>query len=129
MSYRKNNNTLTYFLFGCGFLPLFIWSLHDHGTWPRYLIMAYVMTAGLFGILMNGQYPPFASRWFWKAMLPIFVLHGAILVALFKISAVSSFIAPIALPTRAVYGFIAVLIVLEWHICLRLIGWFRSIRD
>ena len=129
MSDGKNSNTLTYLLFGCGFLPLFIWRLHDHGTWPRYFIMAYVLTAGLFGILMSGEYPPFASRWFWKAMLPIFVLHGAILVALFKISAVSSSIVPIALPARTVYGFIGILIILEWRVCLRVIAWFRSIRD
>jgi hypothetical protein len=129
MSYRKNNNTLTYFLFACGFLPLFIWSLHDDGSWPRYFMMAYVMTAGLFGILMNGEYPPFASRWFWKAMLPIFVLHGAILFALFKISVVSSSIVPIALPMRAVYGFVGVLIIFEWHVCLRIIAWFRSNLD
>jgi hypothetical protein len=125
MSYKNNNKFLTYFLFACGFLPLFIWSFRDHGPLPRYFIMAYVITAVLFGILMNGEYPCFASRWFWNAMLPIFVLHGAILFGLFKMLVVSTSIVPIPLPTRAVYGVVGVLLIFEWKVCLRIVDWCR----
>lgn len=101
-------------LFVCGGLPF----LFLHNQWANSALMAYSLTAGLFGILLLGEYPPYGTRWFWKAIFAVVLLHSAILAALtvlnLEIPAINK------LP-RVVYGFLGIVLVAEWRLSIFLI--------
>jgi hypothetical protein len=127
---RRDRGRATYILICCGAAILVLWRVyaHKHSIWPDFFVQAYLLTGGLFGILLIGDYPPFQSRWFWKSMTPIFFLHAAVIVILLMLTVE---IAPIGLqlPTRMVYAFVGVTVLLEWWLCLWLIKMFRSRTD
>ena len=118
----NGEGVLVYILFACGAAALVLWriSIHSTSAWPDFFLQAYLLTGGLFGVLLIGEYPDFGSATFRKSMIPIFAMHAAVLVALVMISEVSTVIDP-GLPTRIVYGFVGVTCVLEWRVCLWII--------
>jgi hypothetical protein len=126
MSYREKGDRLMYVLIACGAVPLVVWRMYAHtqSMWPDFFLRAYLLTGVLFGILLIGDYPRPGTRWFWKSMIPIFVMHGLILAALLNIS-VQATPLDLQLPTRMIYGLVGVVVVLEWWLCLRIISMFR----
>ena len=130
MSDTRNRGRGTYVLICCGAAILVMWRIyaHKHSIWPDFFLQAYLLTGGLFGILLIGDYPPVGSRWYWKSMLPIFVLHTAVVFGLLGLTVQ---MAPLnlQLPTRMIYGFVGAAVVVEWWISLRVIELFRSLSD
>jgi hypothetical protein len=105
-------------LFLCGAAPFFFLN----ASWANAALMAYLLTAVLFGLLLPADYPPIGTRWFWKAMIPIAVLHLAIVLGLV---AVNVEIPAINRLPRIVVGFVGIVAVLEWRVALRLIETFE----
>lgn len=101
-------------LFVCGGIPF----LFLHAIWANAALVAYSLTAGLFGILLLGEYPPLGTRWFWRAIIVIGTIHSAIIVGLIALN--------LAVPAvnrlpRVLYGLLGVVLILEWRLSLRII--------
>jgi hypothetical protein len=114
----KGKDTFRIVLIGCLGLPL----LFFPGTWARLTLEAYFLTAFLFGALLVPEYPPVGTRWFWKAILPIAVMHSAVVFGLVMLSLE---IPEINRLPRMVFGFLAVILVAEWRLALRIIETFE----
>lgn len=101
----------------CGTVPFFYLEFFSHGDWVRPAIFAYLLTALLFGVLLD--YPPPSSAWFWKAMMPIVAFHAIVVVAILKVT----FAVPAInhLP-RIVLGFVGVVLMLEWRLAIWIIN-------
>jgi hypothetical protein len=88
-------------------------------SWGIAAFLGYLLTGLFFGFLLVGEYPPVSTTWFWKAMIPIVVLHGAIVFGLvwldFNVPVINE------LP-RVLLGFAGIIIVLEWRLSLRIIS-------
>jgi hypothetical protein len=110
----KGKYTLRLVLIGCMGFPL----LFVNALWAGVALRAYLLTALLFGALLAGDYPPFGGRWFWKAVLPIAVMHSFVVFGLVIVGL--EFPEVNGLP-RLVYGFLAVILVGEWRLSLRII--------
>jgi hypothetical protein len=78
------------------------WRIFANSANGDLIVQAGLLTGLLFGLLLLGEYPPFGTAWFWKAMVPIGAIHLAILGVL-------------------CIGFV---LVLEWWGCLRIIAFF-----
>jgi len=115
---EQGNFSWRVILLVCGAIPFVL----INTVWSQVACMIYSLTGGLFGILLVGEYPPADSSWFWKAMFPIIVLHIATLSGLgFAI---------VSLPEihrlpRVLYGVLAVIGMLEYRACLRILEAFR----
>jgi hypothetical protein len=92
--------------------------------WPDFFTQTYFTTAALFGILLVPDYPSFGSRWFWKSMIPIVAMHAVVLSVLLWVTLQFSG-SDFKLPTRMVYGFVSVGVMIEWYVSLRIIGALR----
>jgi len=101
-------------LFICGALPFFFL----HTFWANAALVVYSMTAGLFGILLLGEYPPVGTSWFWRAILAIISLHSVVVLGL----AVLNLEIPVMnkLP-RLLYSLLGIVVVAEWRLSLRII--------
>ena len=110
-----NRYTIRLVLFVCGGLPFFF-SLDT--SWARPALIGYAMTAGLFGVLLADEYPPVGTKWFWKAMTPIAVLHSALIFGLVSLNLTVP--AMNKLP-RMLYGFLGIIGVFEWWLSVRII--------
>jgi hypothetical protein len=97
-------------ILGLGVPVLFV-----NAPWARPAFIVYSLTYGFFVILMNGEYPPSETRWFWRAIPAIALLHLAIVlgltVAILKVPGAQS------LP-RILFGFLTVVGVIEWRTAL-----------
>lgn len=113
---RINRDTLRFVLVGCGAVPFFF-SL-DTG-WARAALLAYLMT-GLIGALLVGECPPFGTSWFWKTMIPVVVIHSAIVFGLVWLDLA---IPEINRMPRVLYGWAVVILMIEWRLSLRIIDW------
>ena len=101
----------------CGLPLLFL-----HVAWASAALIGYSLTAVLFGILLIGEYPPFGTRWFWKATIPIVVFHSALVLGLVVLN--------LEIPEmnrlpRVAYGLLGIIAVIEWRLSLRVIAAFR----
>lgn|ERR1700687_2381020 len=105
-------------LFLCGAAPFFFLNV----SWANAALMTYLVTAGLFGLLLPGDYPPIETRWFWKAMTAIAILHLVVIVGLIALNVE---IPAINRLPRILLGFVGIVAVLEWRVALRLIGTFE----
>jgi len=111
-------NTLRIVLVVSGGVPL----LFVHASWATTALIGYSLTAVLFGILLIGEYPPLGSRWFWKAMIPIIIIHSAIVFGLVLLN--------LEIPEmnrlpRVVYGFLGIVVAVEWYFSLHIVEAFR----
>jgi hypothetical protein len=110
----RNKSTLRIAVIGVTGLPLlFVGTL-----WAGIVLEGYLLTALLFGVPLVGEYPSLGSRRFFKAMLPIVVMHVIVLSGLVILSLDISHVN--RLP-RLVYGFLAVILAAEWRLSLRII--------
>lgn len=89
--------------------------LFVNAVWAKPAFVVYALTFGFFGILMNGEYPPFGTRWFWIAVPLIILLHGAIVLGLVMVDLEVPGVQ--GLP-RILFGSLAVIGVIEWRIAL-----------
>jgi hypothetical protein len=103
----------------CSAIPfLFFW----HARWMPSALLGYLLTALLFGVALVGEYPPLFSGWFWRAIVPIVIIHFATVFGLVWFILKISFINRMP---RALYGFAAIILVAEWRLSLRIIGTFE----
>ena len=112
---EKNKYTTRTVLAILGGLPF----VFAHARWAPTALVVYTLTVVLFGILLSGEYPPFASRWFWKSMTPIVLIHA--LLAIGTAMVTIAYPSANALP-RVLYGFVGLLLVGEWKLCLLIIN-------
>jgi hypothetical protein len=96
------------------------WSLYSGALMPDLLLKAYVLTALLFGWLLAGDYPPVGTRWFWKAMVPLFLMHSAVLYGFVQMTLYFPY-SGAKLPTRMVWGFLGAAVFFEYRVSLRII--------
>jgi Zn-dependent protease len=96
------------------------WRLYSGALMPDLLLKAYVLTARLFGWLLAGDYPPISTRWFWKAMVPVFLMHSAVLYGLVQMTLYFSD-SGVKLPTRMVWSFLGAAVIFEYLVSLRII--------
>jgi len=80
----------------------------------------YSLSAAFFGIALVGEYPPFGTRRFWRTMPLIVLLHCVIVWGLV---ALDLDVPEIHSLPRILYGFLAVIAVLEWKGALWLLDW------
>lgn len=89
-------------------------------------MLAYLLTAIYFGLLLVPDYPPASSPWFWKAMIPVVVIHLVILSGVvwldFKVPYINT------LP-RALLGFAGIIVFAEWRLARRIIDAFEPNRS
>jgi len=81
-------------------------------------LIGYLMTALFFFVVLPREYPPFGSRWFWKAMIPIVIIHCAFVIGLVWLDLEVPYINKMS---RALYGLATTLLVIEWRLSLRII--------
>jgi hypothetical protein len=112
-------DTIRLALILCGAAP-FLFFLHT--TWGRVALLGYLLTALFFGLALVPAYPPLRTGWFWKAMPPIVAIHSAIIFGLvwlnLKIPETNKM-------SRALYGFAAIILVIEWRVSVRIIDAFE----
>jgi hypothetical protein len=121
-NWRKTNR-VAHVLFALGVLGFFLWRIYAPTSWTDFFMQTYLLTGGLFGVLLLSDYPPFGSWWFWKTMLPISGIHLVVLGTLLEIT-IETAPLKLQLPTRMIYGAVGVVAVLEWWISLRIIAFF-----
>src|SRR5438445_13736065 len=97
-------------ILGAGVPLLFV-----NAIWAKPAFIVYALTFGFFGILMSGEYPPSGTRWFWRAMPVIVLLHSAIVVGLVMVDLEVPGVQ--GLP-RILFGFLTVVAVLECQFAL-----------
>jgi hypothetical protein len=100
--------------------------LFMNNRWAKATFIAYTLTAGLFGILMVGEYPPVETRWFWKALPPIVIIHCVIVTGLVMLDLDLAWIH--SLPS-ILFSVLGVIGILEWRLSLRIIKMCRSKLD
>lgn len=123
MSNGRDKYTVPRVLVTLGVIILVGWRIFANTANGDLIVQACLLTGLLFGLLLLGEYPPFGTAWFWKAMVPIVAIHLAILGALWKIT-IETVPLKLQLPTRMLYWIIGLVLVLEWWACLRIIAFF-----
>ena len=117
--FEKRDRMLSAFVIGGGVL-LLNWRFYSGALTPDLVLKAYALTVPLFGWLLAADYPPLASRWFWKAMVPVFLIHSVVLYG--TVDATVYFAnTGVKLPVRMVWSFIPVAVAFEYFLSLRLI--------
>ena len=108
--------TIRLVLILCGAAPFFFFL---STSWARAVLLAYIPTALFFGLLLVPDYPPLGTSWFWKAMIPIVVVHSGIVFGLVWLNL--NMPAMNKMP-RVLYGFVGVILMIEWRLSLRIIS-------
>jgi len=99
----------------CSAIPFFFfWQK----TWMHAALLGYLVTALFFGVALAGQYPPFASKWFWRAMVPIILVHCSLVASLVWLDFTVPYLN--RLP-RALYGLAIILLIAEWRFAMHII--------
>jgi hypothetical protein len=116
----EKRDSLRRILVVCGGVFPLVWRLYSSALGPDLLLKIYVFTVPLFGWMLASEYPPLASRWFWKAMIPILVMHSVALYGLVQATLYFGDIG-VKLPTRMAWSCVTAAIFLEYGISLRII--------
>jgi len=108
-------STIRLVLILCGAVPFLLFL---NSNWAHAALLGYMLTACLFGLLLVPEYPPLGTRWFWKSMIPIFVLHAAVIGALVWLN--------LSVPEmnrmpRMLYGYAGFVLVVEWQLAKRIV--------
>jgi hypothetical protein len=112
----EGKDTIRFVLVLCSAAPFFFFL---QTSWVRAALLGYLLTACLFGLLLVPDYPPVGTTWFWKAMMPIIVVHLAIVFGLVWLDLK---VPDINRMPRMLYGFAGMILVIEWRLSLRIIG-------
>jgi hypothetical protein len=112
----------------CGLIPLLAWNVYGRGIWREFFLQGYLLTGFLFGLLLLPEYPDFLSKWWWKSMLPITALHGAILFALLKVNVEGTPLG-LKLPAVTIYSLLSAVLIGEWSVSVRIIRALEPHRD
>jgi hypothetical protein len=108
-------DTIRFVLLLCSAVPFFFFL---QTSWVRTALLGYLLTACLFGLLLVPDYPPVRTSWFWKALIPIITIHSAIILGLVWLDLR---VPEINRMPRMLYGFAAMIVVIEWRGSLRII--------
>jgi hypothetical protein len=90
----------------CGGIPFFF----IRGAWGELLLKAYLLTAPLLYVLLLRDWESTKHFWFWKAMIPIILVHSGIVLGLAMLNL--EFPEIDRLP-RAAYGVLAAILTVE----------------
>ena len=115
----KSNSSVRTVLVICGAVPFIL----SNATWSKPLLMVYLLTAVLFGILLVGEYPEVGTTSFWKSLVITGALHLVVVLGVLTLNL--RFPEVNRLPLVA-YGGVAFLIVIEWKLFLRIIECLHS---
>jgi hypothetical protein len=66
----------------CGGVPFFF----VHSVWSEMLLKAYLLTTLLLFVLVSSYWKSTRELWFWRAMIPILLIHGGIVVGLARLN-------------------------------------------
>jgi uncharacterized membrane protein len=66
----------------CGGIPFFF----VHSVWSELLQKVYLLSAFLFFVLLSSYWESINEFWFWKAMIPIILVHTGIVFGLAKLN-------------------------------------------
>jgi len=99
----------------CSAIPfVFFW----HTQWVHAALLGYLLTTAFYCVGLVDVYPPIGTSWFWKAMVPIVIIHSTIVFGLvwldLKIPFVNKW-------PRALYGFAAIIGTVELVLSYRII--------
>ena len=92
-----------------GIVPFYFF----HARWTHAALAVYLTTAFIFGMLLEPDYPPPGTSWFWKSLAAIIAFHVAV-TALVAWGAYEA--APIGEFPRAFYGLLAFVVFGEWRV-------------
>ncbi len=84
-------------------------------VWAKPAFIVFTLTYVFFFVLMKGEYPPAWTSWFWRAVPLIVFLHSAVVLALVAIELEVPGVQ--GLP-RILFGFLAIIVFIEWRISL-----------
>jgi len=122
MRYRNRfqaKSRVALILFACPAIALLLWNFYSSKGTAGLLLSCYVLVATPLFLLV-GSYPPFGSRWFWKAMLPIVVLVLVCVYVQVQITDWFQYL-EVRFPTRMSFGFTSTVAVLEGWAAWRIV--------
>jgi hypothetical protein len=112
----QKTDTLVSILFAAPAAFLLLWHLYSSSEQARLLLSCYVIVA-LPLYVLTGSYPPFASRWFWKAMLPVAAMVALGVYGQIELTSWFRYV-EVKLPARMGFGFTATFATIEaWAAC------------
>ena|SRR5271165_7233638 len=84
LSEKRFDRVLLYgvVVLSCGGIPFFFM----RGVWGEVLLKAYLLTTFLLFILLSSDWESTSELWFWKAMIPIILVHSGIVFGLAKLN-------------------------------------------
>lgn len=124
MEYKYRYRSKHMLLIGVGVIPFVIWGLRSHSIWPETSVAVYLLTACLALTLMIG-YPGPRSRWFWKLVIVMVILHTAVLSGL-VLGAFSIIATGIKPPAALFFTLVISVLGMESWVALRLIKRFLT---
>jgi len=103
----------------CGGAPLFFM----HGEWAKVLLKAYLLTVGVFFVVIFAYWESIREAWLWKAMVLFAVIHSCIILGMIALNLNFPWID--RLP-RVAYAAVAWVALAETLLALAIIRRFRS---
>jgi hypothetical protein len=82
---KKRVDRVEKYIFGvlaCGGIPFFF----VHGVWGELFLKAYLLTTLLLFVLVSSYWKSTNESWFWKAMVPIILVHVGIVLGLAQVN-------------------------------------------
>jgi len=116
---RHDRGKFVLVLYACPMVALLLWHFHSTDGPARLLLNCYVIVATPLYVL-TGSYPPFGTRWFWKAMLPIAALAAICVYLQVQLADWFRYI-EVTLPARMAFGLTAAFAILEAWAALRIV--------
>jgi len=107
-----------------GVIPFFIWRFYSHSIWPEFFAAAYLLT-GVFALSVLIGYPGPDSRWFWKPVSLLCLLHCVFLAA-FTFGAFTIDVTGIKPPTAMLFSLVITTMGVESVVWIRLMNKFLS---
>ena len=90
--------------------------------WVHAALLGYLLTAAFYFVGLVDEYPPIGTSWFWKAMVPIVIIHSSTVIGLvwldLKVPYVNAW-------PRTLYGFAAIIGLGELRLSYRIIDAFE----
>jgi hypothetical protein len=118
--YMKNDRDNTALaLFAAPVVGLCAWYLVSRNSPARLALSCYILAATPF-YLLNGSYPPFGSKWFWKSIIPVCVITALAVFGQIVVSGWFRYI-EVELPARMAIGYTGCFAVLEGWLALRIV--------